>query len=234
MVRVAVLGVFFLAAAAAVADDVPFDDWALSWNVARHGKIVFQLEQNQDGLRCFILGDHAVFATSPKDAQAVGVILGETESRFAKLTASVGGVEKVKTEKSVVLFSLTDAGFGVSVQRADAISGVYLNRKEVAAIAPKMARAVELADVLKKKMVGGSAAVADALISEAAPPAKEAAATAWRSWSDATGKFTVDARAVSSDGVTVSLQRRDGETVTIALNRLSASDRAEVRRLFGR
>jgi S1-C subfamily serine protease len=46
----------------------------------------------------------------------------------------------------------------------------------------------------------------------------------YRTWTDASGKFSIEALLVQSDGTNVVLKTRDGKTVTVPLSKLSADD----------
>ena len=50
----------------------------------------------------------------------------------------------------------------------------------------------------------------------------------YRTWTDSTGKNTVDARFVSATGNAVTIQRRDGSTVAVPLTRISQRDRGYI------
>ncbi len=54
---------------------------------------------------------------------------------------------------------------------------------------------------------------------------------ALRTWTDATGKFTVEAKFVGLDGDALTLERKDGKQVTLPLSRLSPADREVAERL---
>jgi hypothetical protein len=57
------------------------------------------------------------------------------------------------------------------------------------------------------------------------PSSPTAPATAqFRTWSDATGKFKVEAKFLSADSSGVQIERKDGKKLTIPLERLSAAD----------
>ncbi len=53
----------------------------------------------------------------------------------------------------------------------------------------------------------------------------QAAEPVSRVWHDASGGFSVEAELVASDGVTVTLRRVDGNTISVPLERLSEADR---------
>lgn len=54
-----------------------------------------------------------------------------------------------------------------------------------------------------------------------------------RKWTDATGKFTIDAEFVSLKDGNVTLKRKDGKEVTMALDRLSKDDQALAKKIAG-
>ena len=49
-----------------------------------------------------------------------------------------------------------------------------------------------------------------------------------RTWTDATGKFSVEAEFVSTDGEQVTLKKSDGSTITLPITKLSAADQEHV------
>lgn len=53
-----------------------------------------------------------------------------------------------------------------------------------------------------------------------------------RTWSDATGRFKVEAEFISAEGGTVSLRRADGRTVNLPMEKLSPTDQRIVRTLI--
>jgi hypothetical protein len=54
-----------------------------------------------------------------------------------------------------------------------------------------------------------------------------------RTWTDATGQFRIEARLIDvSDGV-VNLEKADGETLKVPLEKLSAADQAHCRQAVG-
>jgi hypothetical protein len=53
-----------------------------------------------------------------------------------------------------------------------------------------------------------------------------------RTWTDSTGKYTVQAEFVSADKEVVTLQTQAGKTKTVPLVRLSLNDQAYIRRLL--
>lgn len=53
-----------------------------------------------------------------------------------------------------------------------------------------------------------------------------------RSWTDATGKFKIEARLVGADRQSVHLQRADGTHITVAIARLSAADQEVLKTLL--
>lgn len=57
-----------------------------------------------------------------------------------------------------------------------------------------------------------------------APPVQDQ----WRTWKDASGKFSVDAKWRGMAGGVVRLERRDGTILSVPMDRLSGSDRAWV------
>jgi hypothetical protein len=52
----------------------------------------------------------------------------------------------------------------------------------------------------------------------------------WRVWTTADGKYRTEAKFLRSINGVVTLEKRDGTTVDVQLNILSASDQAEIRR----
>ena len=48
----------------------------------------------------------------------------------------------------------------------------------------------------------------------------------YRTWSDASGRFNVEAKLLAVDGVQATLRRRDGRTVSVPIERLAPADRA--------
>jgi tetratricopeptide (TPR) repeat protein len=64
------------------------------------------------------------------------------------------------------------------------------------------------------------------------PAAKEAAA--WRTWTDSTGKFTVEARLAGVTAGEARLIKRDGSTIQIPLQKLSDDDQEWVNRRIGK
>jgi hypothetical protein len=65
------------------------------------------------------------------------------------------------------------------------------------------------------------------------PPSTTAptAAAATRTWTDATGRFTIDAVFVSVTGGKLTLRRADGKTMQIPVEKLSSDDQAHVKKL---
>ncbi|GAB6188180.1 SHD1 domain-containing protein [Thermopirellula anaerolimosa] len=51
------------------------------------------------------------------------------------------------------------------------------------------------------------------------------AAAEVRTWKDKTGKFSIRAELVESDGTTVKLKRADGKVISVPVDRLSDQDR---------
>lgn len=69
------------------------------------------------------------------------------------------------------------------------------------------------------------AATASSPAPSASPPP---AATASRTWTDSSGKFTIEAKYISFDGGQVTLQQPDGKQLRLPLDKLSAADRTYV------
>jgi hypothetical protein len=58
-----------------------------------------------------------------------------------------------------------------------------------------------------------------------APPATKADSRTFRTWTDVTGQFKVEAELVSAAGGSVQLKKKDGSLVNVPLDKLSAADR---------
>jgi hypothetical protein len=63
------------------------------------------------------------------------------------------------------------------------------------------------------------------------PKKKAAPDAALRAWSSGGGKFTIKAKFVELKDGSVTLEKEDGETVTVPLARLGEADQKEARRL---
>lgn len=59
---------------------------------------------------------------------------------------------------------------------------------------------------------------------EPSPPSKQTKSTEFRTWSDATGKFSVDAKFISRENDEIKLEKEDGRVITLALEKLSKAD----------
>jgi hypothetical protein len=70
---------------------------------------------------------------------------------------------------------------------------------------------------LRKEILGNTATVKS-------PPA-EGGGDSFRTWTDASGKFSLDATLVKVEGDTIYLRSREGKSMTISKSKLSASDR---------
>jgi hypothetical protein len=56
-------------------------------------------------------------------------------------------------------------------------------------------------------------------------------AAAARVWRDASGRFEIEAKLIDDDGQSVQLEKPDGKVITVAIDRLSKSDQAYLKRL---
>ena len=55
----------------------------------------------------------------------------------------------------------------------------------------------------------------------------------WRTWRDTTGNYSVEAKLVDFPGDKVVLEKKDGTTVEVPLERLSDKDRELLDKAFG-